>query len=248
MVATALLLRLLLAHIIADFFLQPLSWVKSKRKQRIKSLALVFHALTHGILAYLLLADWGSIWLPMAVVLVHWSIDLFKTYQKPTFMWFVVDQLLHIISLVVLWALFYGDISSVWDAVLAVFQNKKSLGLLIGYLLILNPTAILIDVATQKWQKELYKKKDKTQTLSVGLTHAGKWIGILERILILTFILLGQYAAIGFLITAKSIFRFGDLTKNKERKLTEYIVIGTFLSFSITLIIGLIIKYLLGWH
>ncbi|MFO7902720.1 MAG: hypothetical protein R6U98_08675, partial [Pirellulaceae bacterium] len=42
-----------------------------------------------------------------------------------------------------------------------------------------------------------------------GLFRAGLWIGRLERVLILTFFLLQRFEAIGFLIAAKSIFRFG---------------------------------------
>ncbi|MCL2133397.1 MAG: DUF3307 domain-containing protein, partial [Bacteroidales bacterium] len=74
-----------------------------------------------------------------------------------------------------------------------------------------------------------------------GLEKAGRWIGYLERILILCFILLKYYEGIGFLLAAKSIFRFGELTKIQERAYTEYILIGTLLSFTIALFIGLII-------
>jgi hypothetical protein len=47
---------------------------------------------------------------------------------------------------------------------------------------------------------------------------------------------------IGYLLAAKSIFRFGDLTNSKEKKLTEYILIGTFLSFAIAVLIGFALK------
>jgi hypothetical protein len=43
-----------------------------------------------------------------------------------------------------------------------------------------------------------------------------------------------------FLLAAKSIFRFGDLKKVKDRKLTEYVLIGTLLSFGIAILVGLI--------
>jgi hypothetical protein len=234
MMSIFILLRLFIAHIFADFFLQPLKWVKDKKKKRIKSISLLLHAITHGVLAYLLIADWQNIGLPIALIVIHWSIDLFKVYRKPSFFWFIFDQILHFFSLILLWGLFYGEMNTISEFILSIFRNKQNLWLLIGYLLILNPTSIIIDIATQKWQKDI-NKNDK------GLHNAGKWIGILERVLILTFILINQYAAIGFLIAAKSIFRFGDLTKNKEQKLTEYIVIGTFLSFTITLLIGLLV-------
>jgi len=56
----------------------------------------------------------------------------------------------------------------------------------------------------------------------------------------------GHWEAIGFLIAAKSVFRFGDLKESKERKLTEYILIGTLLSFGIAMITGIIVVKLVG--
>ena len=46
-----LLARLLLVHLLADFPLQPLSWVEDKIQQRARSRFLVLHALLHGVLA-----------------------------------------------------------------------------------------------------------------------------------------------------------------------------------------------------
>ena len=51
---------------------------------------------------------------------------------------------------------------------------------------------------------------------------------------------------VGFLIAAKSVFRFGDLSKAKDRKLTEYILIGTLLSFGLAILFGLCYEYVLG--
>jgi hypothetical protein len=44
----------------------------------------------------------------------------------------------------------------------------------------------------------------------------------------------------GFLLAAKSVFRFGDLKESKDRKLTEYVLIGTLLSFGIALLAGVV--------
>jgi len=51
-------------------------------------------------------------------------------------------------------------------------------------------------------------------------------------------VLINQPAGVGFLITAKSILRFGDVKESAQRKLTEYIIIGTFLSFGWGLLIA----------
>lgn len=79
------------------------------------------------------------------------------------------------------------------------------------------------------------KKEDK----DASLKDAGKYIGILERLFVFGFIVLDQWQGIGWLLAAKSIFRFGDLSRAKDRKLTEYILIGTMLSFGLAIAIGL---------
>jgi len=235
MTFTTVLLRLLVAHLVGDFVLQPYKWTKDKANNRIRSKYLYLHAFIHGVLAYVFIAEWNHFLIPILVLIIHWGIDLLKSYNKPTFRWFVIDQVIHILSLFIIWALVYGQLDEFLNSVSNLIQNNTFWWLLLGYLFILNPTAIIINLATKKWQKEL---KDKEESLD----NAGKWIGILERVLSLTFILFNQFAAIGFLIAAKSIFRFGDLTNGKERKLTEYILIGTLLSFAITIIIGVLIK------
>lgn len=98
------------------------------------------------------------------------------------------------------------------------------------YLLALKPSSILLGLFISKWTP--------TKNEQNSLPSAGTWIGYLERILILTFILLGCMEGIGFLLAAKSIFRFGELTKPREVKITEYVMIGTFSSFAIAIILG----------
>lgn len=76
------------------------------------------------------------------------------------------------------------------------------------------------------------------------MKDAGKWIGIMERILIFSFILLDKFGTIGFLLAAKSVFRFGDLKDTNDQKKTEYIIIGTFLSFMIATLLGITVKFI----
>mgnify|MGYP004361592459 FL=1 len=103
---------------------------------------------------------------------------------------------------------------------------------------------ILMRVALQPWQDAIEPASKKENAKSTSLAGAGKIIGILERLFVFTFILLNTWSAIGFLITAKSVFRFGDLTEGKNRRLTEYVLIGTLLSFGIAIGCGLMFRYL----
>ncbi|HTX78161.1 MAG TPA: hypothetical protein VMC62_00765, partial [Longilinea sp.] len=53
-----------------------------------------------------------------------------------------------------------------------------------------------------------------------------------------TFVITNQFSGIGFLVAAKSIFRFSEISKNEDRKEAEYIIIGTFASFLYAIIIS----------
>ena len=111
--------------------------------------------------------------------------------------------------------------------------------LLTGILFLTTPSSILIQNIISIWTPESKNKEEDS------LENAGKYIGIFERLFVFCFILTGHFEAIGFLLAAKSIFRFGDLKEAKDRKLTEYVLIGTLLSFGMALLTGLLIQKIL---
>jgi hypothetical protein len=71
----------------------------------------------------------------------------------------------------------------------------------------------------------------------------GRMIGILERMLTLTLVLIGQWGALGFVMAAKSIARFRDL---EQREFSEYYLIGTLASILVAAASGLLVKFLVG--
>lgn len=75
-----------------------------------------------------------------------------------------------------------------------------------------------------------------------GMPMAGKWIGYIERVPIRTLVLTNNIEAVGFLLAAKSVFRFGDLNKAKEIKITEYVLLETLASFSFALLGALVLN------
>ncbi len=93
----------------------------------------------------------------------------------------------------------------------------------------------MIQVALSNWSRALDDPNEES------LRNAEKYIGILERLFVFAFVTTGNWQAIGFLLAAKSVFRFGDLRESKDRKLTEYMLIGTLLSFGVALAMGLIV-------
>ena len=75
--------------------------------------------------------------------------------------------------------------------------------------------------------------------LGGGLKGAGVVIGVIERIIVLTLVLVDQYTAITVIFAAKSIARFNEL---KDRKMAEYYLIGTLLSIAFAMIVGIITR------
>jgi hypothetical protein len=73
--------------------------------------------------------------------------------------------------------------------------------------------------------------------------QVGATIGILERLLIVTFTLAGADAAVGFVIAAKTIARFRLLD---DRDFAEYYLLGTLGSVSVAIITGLAARAALG--
>jgi hypothetical protein len=228
-----LLIKLILAHLIGDFLLQPTSWIKNKERRKITSSKLYLHVLIHGGLVMILLWDLSTWPIVVLIAVAHWAIDLIKLYaQKPktSTKWFIGDQLLHLLSIVLIWLLF-TEVVLGWKI---LFQDPKILATITLVLFLTQPTSIILANVFKKWSEDIPSQSDQS------LQNAGKYIGILERLFVFVFIVTNHWEAVGFLIAAKSVFRFGDLRKSKERKLTEYILIGTLLSFGIALVCGFI--------
>lgn len=78
--------------------------------------------------------------------------------------------------------------------------------------------------------------------VDVGEFNRGRVIGVLERVLLYSFVLQSQYGAIGFILAAKAFTRFKALD---DRPFAEYVLIGTLLSACLALLTGGVIKWLL---
>lgn len=226
-----LLLKLLLAHVLGDFVFQSDKWVEDKLKRKHKSPYLYAHIALHGLFTFILLAFDGTLWLGVLCILAsHYLIDLLKINLNEKLnprLLFGLDQLAHLLILFLV-AYSYADIKFDFD-----FLNSISfLSIVFSLIFLISVSSVLMKVLMSKWNLEDINKDH-------SLEMAGKYIGILERLIIFGCIALGQWQAVGWLIAAKSIFRFGDLSKSKDRKLTEYILIGTLLSFGFAIMTGI---------
>ena len=254
------LLYLLLAHVLTDFFLQPNEWVSDKKLRAWRSPYLYLHSFVAGALSLLLLHDLSLWWAAGIIAITHLLIDGWKigasralsplpisTEQKAKkeLKLFLLDQFAHLLLIIIVWKAFTTSHMQFPDFIIQNLGNHKLLFMLLGYLIVLGPAGHFIGFVTRRWTDEL--------NVNDSLSNAGKWIGMLERLIILTVVYQEQFAVIGFLITAKSLLRVIDRPEPvgsepgfskpfSSRKHTEYVLIGTFLSFAIALITGIVIN------
>jgi Protein of unknown function (DUF3307) len=229
----AWVLKLTLAHLIGDFLLQPDKWIEDKNLKTYKSKYLYFHIGIHFLLLLIVLQFDIKYWLAILLIPIsHYLIDLGKLLLKDrieTRKLFLLDQALHFVVIYLITKLYFSfriDFSELF--------KPKTLLLLTSFLLISYVASVVIKILISKWKQE-----------NEVTNAAGKYIGMMERVLVFVFIVLNHWEGVGFLLAAKSVFRIGDLTKSHEVRLTEYILIGTLLSFSIAIGVALAYQKLL---
>lgn len=228
------LIKIMSAHLLGDFFFQPGIWAKDKQQKKLKSAKLYWHVLVHIGLIFLLFFSL-SVWpVAISVGIIHLIIDALKAIlqtRKNARLLFFVDQALHLVTLVLVWLVFTQKHLD------GRFLDDPKIWLIAaGVAFLTMPTSIMMRVIIAKWLPEEGSDSPKS------LQNAGKYIGILERVLIFIFIIDHHFEAVGFLLAAKSIFRFGDLKEAQDLRLTEYVLIGTLLSFGIAIGTALVIE------
>lgn len=224
----------IIAHLFTDFFLQTDKQADEKNNLGFSSSFLKWHILIAFLFSWILSFQINFIFGAIIISATHFVIDGLKkqlnNHSKLGKASFFIDQMSHLIVIIFVVILFekYCEIQLIFD----IKINLKYLLIFTGYLICLKPSNIFV--------KEVFKAFDITISQDNGLPNAGKLIGILERFLVFTFIILNQFEVVGFLIAAKSILRYKDDATLK----TEYVLIGTMLSFGIAVALGIIINLL----
>ncbi len=230
-----LILLQFFAHILADYFFQTQKMADSKGKFGFKSKWLVLHGILVFAIAWFLSFQLNYVLPALFIAITHYIIDGFKPWLSRNkyvggYSYFI-DQILHLAIILIIVNFYFKHFN--FTPTIFIYDNLQIVVLLIAYLCCLKPANIFI--------KEMLRSTKIVVSNETDLPNGGKVIGNLERILTLTFILIGQFQAVGFLIAAKSILRYKDTDTLK----TEYVLIGTMLSFGIALALGLAVPLLL---
>ena len=258
---TILVLILIVAHILGDFYLQWDYSCKNKILSSVRGKDLWLHSLIIGMLSWIAIWDLRGWWLALCIMILHFLIDWLKSYIQITChifkienskhkklvdghnkrydLWvFLIDQILHI-SIITVFAHIWLIVNSDWCPLEWVqnflINHPLRVKTIIAMMIVLKPANILILLILGACKVAITPTKNN----NVGNFHSGELIGWLERGLMLLFVIMAQYEAIGFLIAAKSILRFNEASSGNEK--SEYVLTGTLLSLATALTFGLIV-------
>lgn len=230
-----LVLPLVTAHILTDFGVQGDDEAANKSRPAV----LLKHAGIVAVLSYILVGRLELWIVPLIILASHALIDLVKTrMRRESLACLAADQMAHLLVILLLGALYTENMLSESLSWVLIFEPwyDKALILVSGFVLATNGGAIVVRTAMEPYVRQMRSLEEENsggepRTVD-GLLHGGSAIGRLERALIFLLIWVGAPGGLGFLVAAKSIFRFGELKDAAQRMQTEYIMIGTLWSFA----------------
>lgn len=243
---TKYLLTLGIGHILGDFYFQT-EHLAALKKQRYKGV--VLHGLEYYgamLVAIIPLFGLDMILAATYAALIHFVIDTVKYIVvrkkkiKRDDLIFVTDQIFHILSILILayvmlcWNFIADEVKPIEQLVTSFNLELETIARwLLAILFIHKPSNIFI----QKFISE-YKPKEDTSVIKVE-NKVGRRIGTTERIIMLIFLALNQYSALGFVLTAKSIARYDRISK--DQKFAEYYLLGTLVSTLCVIVCRLVV-------
>ena len=237
--ARAFLALLLCGHGLADFVVQTERLV---RRKRTSALAMLLHALqvaaVHALVLLPFFPSWHAAALVGGIAVTHGLVDGAKTLFEKRFRhplgWFLADQLVHVAILVVAWRV--ADAAGFPGAGLwfPMPQGLDEVALVVAiYAFNANGGSAVVVGLLEMVRAEAERP--------VPEPHAGRLIGILERMIVLTLVWLDQWSAVGLVLAAKSLARFKEL---EDRGFGEVYLVGTLASVIVAGASGLLLRAL----
>lgn len=259
---------LLIAHIIADFYLQNDEKSKKKETQHITKSNWYKTELVKHVLYYVLMSStifllfevntWVNYVIVVAALMSHGIIDHIKIYCTREWfshkkLLFFVDQACHVLSLMIIsFLLAHHFTPNALFYFLLTLENEMIIHWILAILLLGNTGNVVFQIlfsqfspeSTHQTQAHTAESNNSQCSESAnnqedqGFDNAGALIGILERLLIFTMLAFNELSSIGFVIGAKSLVRFKKLN---QTKFGEYFLIGTLFSVLYTFIVFILI-------
>jgi len=246
-----LLVLLFAGHAFADFVVQTESI--AARKEREMG-AMLVHGLatlvTHAVVVAPFLTAQLFVGL-IGLAVVHTATDIVRRsivrdVPERAFPGLIIDQVAHAAVIVALWWVLAGRTGS---TPLANWVPCGSAGALATY----GRVAATAGGLALNWKggtavvRGLLARYPEVVPKDAGDSRhqyaMGRTIGCLERTLVFSLVLFGQWGALGFVIAAKSIARFKELD---DKHFADYYLIGTLASMLVAVGTGILVRYLLS--
>lgn len=238
-----LLILFLIGHVLGDYYFQSDNLAEAKEKSFPDLLKHSVIYLFSILLVIIPVFSLNVLKWALIIVAAHFSIDLIKSFIKKKIRFskkieldedksdlalYIIDQLLHILVIILLITAMEARSEPIsFLSGLENVLNNTSLNVLnilswiLVILIIIKPSSLTIAKVLN-----IFKPLDNEE--NEGHPNAGSLIGILERFTIILLLSVGQYAAIGFVLTAKSIARYNKIVE--DPMFSEYYLLGTLLS------------------
>jgi hypothetical protein len=105
--------------------------------------------------------------------------------------------------------------------------------------IVVTAIAVLLTVPAN-WVVRLVLRLVRVETPN-DTNRAGRWIGILERLLVYVLVISGQAAAAGIVVAAKSILRFPEISSSPKQIAPEYVLVGSLASWLLAFAAGAVV-------
>ncbi len=214
-----MIIAMFLAHLVGDYILQwnKLAYWKSRE---LKGVA-VHCAIVFGVTWLFALPFTPGWWQGVVFIgVLHFLIDAVQLLIKPQIApigRFSLDQLAHFIVIVI--ALAWGgflDLSRFSTEIMAFFQDDRLLLFLLGYAFITMPAWVLIKFVAYGLIKGSAPEFSGTS----------KYLGIFERVLMTTFVALGQFILVPLVAAPRLVMEWRQVNDGEQTAvyLTEFLI------------------------
>jgi hypothetical protein len=204
-----MIIAMFLAHLVGDYILQWNSLAAWKSREM---KGVIVHCLVVFAVTWLFILPFDANWWPWVVFIsiMHFLIDAVQLRFKlpiPELARFALDQLAHFMVITVALAGGgYLDLGTLLQSSQAVLQSDLLLIYLLGYAFVTMPAWVLVK----------FTAYGLVQGSAPQFGDSSKYLGIMERLLMTTFVALGQYLLVPIVILPRLLMEWPQVA-NDER-------------------------------
>lgn len=228
-----MILAMFLAHLVGDYILQT-NYIAAWKSRSL--LGVTIHCLIVYAVTWLFALPFQPAWYVVPLIgIAHYLIDAGQFLAKPklpALARFSLDQIAHAIVIVgTLLIAGYIDLSYLNQAVEQLMFNDQAMLYLVGYAFLTMPA----------WVMSKFAAYGLVKSAPPEFGGDDKYMGILERVLMVTFVLVGQYYLVPLVVAPRLM---GNWQQVDARGNTAVYLTETLISVSAAVGVGLLLTLL----